>query len=111
MKTKIITLRSKLNNKNLYQNLIKFFSGINIKSNYISVSAMAYTKDNKELVLASKTLLNIKNRDEVRHFVSIISHSLINKTLVRGDKISLSYVESNKEIYDNYIKFLNSSSF
>lgn len=49
MKTKTITLRSTLNEKNLSQNIIKFLRTTDFKSQYVSISAKAYVKNNKIL--------------------------------------------------------------
>lgn len=61
MKTKTITLRSTLNEKNLSQNIIKFLRTTDFKSQYVSISAKAYVKNNKILTTegqGTKTILD-----------------------------------------------------
>nr|YP_009690249.1 hypothetical protein PPIT_000133 [Porodaedalea pini]QEG57029.1 hypothetical protein PPIT_000133 [Porodaedalea pini] len=112
MKTKIITTRKPLNRRNLFGYIADFLKKTNFRSQYIFVQIKLLTNQGKKTrPLCNKILLDLKDQALIRSFKKVVSHNFDdltnNKRIINVEKVFIVYIETNEQMYDNYINKLS----
>lgn len=109
MITKTITIKSNLSKHTLRQHISVFFKNTKFKTQYIYI-LIKITSDagQNDFILGNKILLDLKNKDQIKTYKSIIVRKFLSintqHKIVASDALTFFYVGSDKAAYDKYME-------